>query len=94
MARKSEKIQTENPVGCTGEGERHPRDVVSELEYKDSLRKRISNLEYIFACFQIKWNLIVVTVSLFIMNQMDFRLVHNQKENGHYDHFIINLKQE
>ena len=35
--------------------------------------------------------MIVVTVFLLIMNQPKFHLVHNQKENYHYDHIPLNL---
>ena len=35
--------------------------------------------------------MIVVTVLLLIMNQIDFRLVHNQKENCHHDQIPFNL---
>ena len=41
---------------------------------------------------QIERNMIVVTVFILIMNPTEFRLVHNQKENSHYDHIPINLK--
>ena len=36
--------------------------------------------------------MIIVTVFLLIMNQMDFCLGYNQKENCHYDHFPYNIK--
>ena len=36
--------------------------------------------------------MIVVTVFLQIMNPTEFRLVHNQKENCHYDHIPFNFK--
>ena len=35
--------------------------------------------------------MIAVTVSHLIMNQVKVRLVHNQKENSHYDHIPLNL---
>ena len=41
---------------------------------------------------QIEKNMIVVTVFLLIMNQIKFHLVHNQKENCHYDHIPLNLE--
>ena len=34
--------------------------------------------------------MIVVTVFLLIMNQIEFQLVHNQKENRHDDHIPLN----
>ena len=36
--------------------------------------------------------MIVVTVSLTILNKMEFKLVHNQKENCHRDHISFNSK--
>ena len=32
-------------------------------------------------------------VFFFIMNQMEFRLVHNQKKNCHHDHIPFNLEE-
>ena len=37
-------------------------------------------------------NMIIVTVFLSIMNQMEFRFGHNQKENCKYDHIPFNSK--
>ena len=37
-------------------------------------------------------NMIVVTVFLSNLNQMDFHLVQNRKENYHHDHIPFNLK--
>ena len=36
--------------------------------------------------------MIMVTVFLLILNQMDFHLVQNRKKNCHYDHIPFNLK--
>ena len=36
--------------------------------------------------------MIVVTVFLLIMNEMEFRFVYNQKENCQYDHIPFNLE--
>ena len=36
--------------------------------------------------------MIVATVILSILNQIEFRLVLNRKENCHHDHFPFNLK--
>ena len=51
-----------------------------------------SSGKYISYSFEIESNTILMTVFLLIMNQKDFRLVHNQKENCHYDRYIyINI---
>ena len=42
--------------------------------------------------FQIEWDMIVVTVYLSFLNQMDFHLVQNWKENCHHDHIPFNMK--
>jgi len=42
--------------------------------------------------FQIEWDMIVVTVFLSILNQMEFNLVQNRKENWHHDQIPFNLK--
>ena len=47
---------------------------------------------YIFLSFQIDWDIIMVTVFLSILNQMEFHLVENQKENCHHDHIPFNGK--
>ena len=36
--------------------------------------------------------MILVTVTLAILNQMDFNLVQNQLENCHHDHIPFNVK--
>ena len=36
--------------------------------------------------------MIEVTVFLLIVNRTKFHLVHNQMENGHYDHIHFNQK--
>jgi len=43
--------------------------------------------------FQIEWDLIVVSVFLSILNQIEFHLVQNRKENCHHDHIPFNLKE-
>ena len=40
----------------------------------------------------IEWDMIVVTVFLSILNQMEFNLVQNRKENCNHDHIPFNLK--
>ena len=47
---------------------------------------------YIPIYFQIEWDMIVVTVFLSILNQMEFRLVQDWKENCTYDHIPFNMK--
>jgi len=42
--------------------------------------------------FQIEWDMIMVRVFLSILNQMEFHLVQNRKENCHYDHIPFNVK--
>ena len=48
---------------------------------------------YISISFHIEWDLIVVTVFLPILNQMEFHLVQNRKENCHHDHIPFNVKR-
>ena len=38
------------------------------------------------------WNMIVMTVFLLILNQTEFHLNKNRKENCHHDHIALNLK--
>ena len=47
---------------------------------------------YVSIYFQIEWDMIEVTVFLRILNQMEFNLVQNRKENCHHDHIPFNLK--
>ena len=47
---------------------------------------------YISISFQIEWDMIVITVFLSILNQMEFSLVQNRKENCHHDHMPFNFK--
>jgi len=47
---------------------------------------------YISISFKIEWDMIVVTVFLSILNQMELHLVQNRKENCHHDHIPFNLK--
>ena len=49
---------------------------------------------YISISFQIEWDMFVVTDFLSILNQMEFHLVHNPKENCHNDHIPIILATE
>ena len=47
---------------------------------------------YVFISFQFEWHMIVVTVFLSILNQMEFHLVQNRKENCQHDHIPFNVK--
>ena len=47
---------------------------------------------YISISFHIKWEMIVVIVFLSILNQMEFHLIQNWKENCHHDYIPFNLK--
>ena len=42
--------------------------------------------------FQIEWDMIMVTVFLSILNQMEFYLVQNRKENYHQYHIPFYMK--
>ena len=42
--------------------------------------------------FHIEWDMIVVTAFLSILNQREFHLVQNRKENCHHDHIPFNVK--
>ena len=56
------------------------------------IKENAHSEKYISFSFQIEWNLIVVTVFLFIISQMEFHLVQNRKLNRHFDHIPFNLK--
>ena len=56
------------------------------------LKNRVRTERCISENFQIQRNMIVVTGFLRILNELKFRLIHNQKENRHYDHIPFNLK--
>ena len=43
--------------------------------------------------FHIEWDMIVVTVFLSILNQLEFHLVQNWKKNCYHDHISFNLKE-
>ena len=47
---------------------------------------------YILISFQIEWDMVVVTVFLLTLSQMEFHLVQNRKENCHHDHIPFNVK--
>ena len=42
--------------------------------------------------FHVEWDMIVVTVFLSILSQMEFHLVQNRKENYHPDYIPLNVK--
>ena len=48
---------------------------------------------YTSISFHIEWDMIVCTVFLSILNQIEFHLVHNQIENCHHDHIPFNVKR-
>ena len=47
---------------------------------------------YVSISFHIEWDMIVVTVLFSILNQMEFHLVQNWKENCYHDHIPFNVK--
>ena len=47
---------------------------------------------YISISFHIEWDVIVVTVFLSILNQMEFQLFQNWKKNCYHDHIYFDLK--
>ena len=48
--------------------------------------------DYTSNSFHIEWDMIMVTVFLSILNQMEFHLVQNWKENCHHNHIPFNVK--
>ena len=48
--------------------------------------------DYIPISFQIEWDMVMVTVFLSILNQMEIHLVQNRKEHCHHDHIPFNVK--
>ena len=51
----------------------------------------IFSLNFFIGSFQIEWDMIVVTVFLSILNQMEVNLVQNLKENCPNDHIPFNM---
>ena len=47
---------------------------------------------YISISFYFEWDMIVVTVFLSILNQMEIQLAQNRKENCHHDHIPFEVK--
>ena len=45
-----------------------------------------------YISFYIKWDMIVMTVFLSILNQIEFHSVQNRKENRHHDYIPFNVK--
>ena len=62
----------------------------AEINSAFSVKLIWENEYYIF--FQIESDTIVVTVSLSILNQIEFHLVQNQNENCYHDRISFNLK--
>ena len=52
----------------------------------------IHKRKYFSVYFQIEWDMVVVTVFLSILNQMEFQLVQYQEENCHHDRIPVDLK--
>ena len=59
---------------------------------KTLLQQLIHWENYNSISFQIEWDMIVMTVFLSILNQMEFHLVQNRKENCPHNHIPSNLK--
>ena len=91
------------PIGIAVVSEKVGKN--NEILYSDNIRwtrtwtkgfMLLSNLphweDYISLSFQIEWDMIVVTVFLSILNQIDFPLAKNRKENCHHDHIPFNVK--
>ena len=55
-------------------------------------RKHLNWENYISISFHIEWDMIIVTVFFSIVNQMEFHLVQNRKENCQHDHISFNVK--
>ena len=66
--------------------------VVLEVFRVESVSRTIHSENYISFYFKIERNMIVVTVFISILNQIDFHLVQNRTENCHHDHIPLNLK--
>ena len=45
-----------------------------------------------YISIHIEWDMIVVTVFLSILNQLELHLAKNRKENCHHDHISFNVK--
>ena len=73
--------------------EKNPECDSVEDEHKHTCQQGEQHLKnYISNSFQIEWDMILLTVFLSILNQMEFHLIQNQKENSYHDHFPFNLK--
>ena len=66
---------------------------LSKYSYSPNLVLFNRNRKQISDSFQIEGNVVVVTVLIWIMNQMEFRSVDNQKENCHHDHIDILIQE-
>ena len=64
----------------------------SKISTRSALQFTLHWENYIYISFQIEWNMIVVPVFLSILNQMEFHLVRNGKENSHHGHIPFHLK--
>ena len=66
------------------------RLITTERRKQSKLRLNWEN--YISISFHSEWDMIVGTVFLSILNQMEFYLVQNRKENSHHDHIPFDVK--
>ena len=64
-----------------------------ELLLRPKIFARLQHWEnYISISFHSEWYMIVVTFFLSILNQMEFHMVQNRKENCHHDDIPFNVK--
>ena len=70
--------------------------IISDQRFANKLRWKYQSMHHSENCisfsFHIEWDMIVVTVFFSTLNQMDFHLVQNWKENCHHDHIPFNVK--
>ena len=57
-----------------------------------STENRQPGENYISNFFHVEWDMIVGTVFLLILNQMEIHLVQNRMENCHHEHISFNMK--
>ena len=60
---------------------------------RDGDCRALSTEKTVSIFFHTEWDMIVMTVFLSILNQMEFHLVRNLKENCHHDHIPFNEKE-
>ena len=70
-----------------------PLSVLKKLQtFCKLMLARATRRNYISISFHIEWDMIVMTVFLSILNQMNIHLFQNRKENCHHDHIPFNVK--